>query len=412
MPDDNKTTNINPASPQDTPVVGQTPSPPPAPPTDQSQPTDTPPPATDSTVPPPPPIVEEQPADTAAPPSQDSDIPPVVTTGEKPKGRVGKKTIATILGILFLVGGISAGVILVQRQQEIREKAALAEPCNVCRNGLCTSQGVSPPLCSPMLNECPTPGSRSGCPQPATTPTPVPTRAAATPTPTPAPTGDGGPGQCGRVTQIGRNPNSVQLTLTNEMINECKNICSGTDSTPWIDIYEYQCDEIGLTGGCQDNGRKVKTRATAGTYSTSEPTCGTVQIDAGCFNIYGSYGSVAYASKAAPKPCVTTTPPTQPPGLSARCLNVQAYDTDWNKITDLSTLKAGDTVRFTVSGTTTSGNIDKARFRINTPTWRTAVTTKRPGTNEFYDEYTIPEGITTFTINAQLHHTNPDIGWF
>jgi hypothetical protein len=111
---------------------------------------------------------------------------------------------------------------------------------------------------------------------------------------------------------------------------------------------------------------------------------------------------------------VPTATPTPPPGeeISALCLNIKAFDTNWDEITDLSSLRAGDIIRFTVSGTTNSGNIDKARFRINSPTWRTDVVTKKPGTSEFYDEYTIPEGVTSFTINAQLHHTSSDINWF
>jgi len=42
-----------------------------------------------------------------------------------------------------------------------------------------------------------------------------------------------------------------------------------------------------------------------------------------------------------------------------------AFDAEWNVITNLSSLVAGDVVRFTVSGKTNSGAIDKARFTIN-----------------------------------------------
>jgi hypothetical protein len=90
----------------------------------------------------------------------------------------------------------------------------------------------------------------------------------------------------------------------------------------------------------------------------------------------------------------------------------EAFDTEWDPIADLSSLVAGDVVRFTVSGDTNSGSFDKARFRINSPTWRTIVVAKKPGTSNFYDEYTIPEGVTNFTINAQIHHTNIEIDWF
>ena len=104
-----------------------------------------------------------------------------------------------------------------------------------------------------------------------------------------------------------------------------------------------------------------------------------------------------------------TAKPTLPPGVDCNCLAIKAFDAEWNVITNLSSLVAGDVVRFTVSGKTNSGAIDKARFTIN-GTLKPEVTAKRPSTNEFYDEYTIPEDVPTFTINAELHHTS--IGWF
>jgi len=77
-------------------------------------------------------------------------------------------------------------------------------------------------------------------------------------------------------------------------------------------------------------------------------------------------------------------------------------------ISDLSAKHARDTVYFAVGGTTTGGTFDMARFTINGQT-RADVTAKRPGTNEFYDVYTIPEGITTLTVAAQIHHSS--LGW-
>ena len=109
-----------------------------------------------------------------------------------------------------------------------------------------------------------------------------------------------------------------------------------------------------------------------------------------------------------PQKCSTTPPP--PPGeLSAQCLNVKAYDTNWTELKseDLAKLKAGDKVRFTVAGQASSGNFDKARFKIN-GVQRPEVTGKKPATEEYFDEYTIPEGITTFSISAQIHHTTLD----
>jgi hypothetical protein len=97
--------------------------------------------------------------------------------------------------------------------------------------------------------------------------------------------------------------------------------------------------------------------------------------------------------------------------MTAQCLNIKAFDTGWNQLstTQLSALKAGDTVRFSVAASASSGSYDQARFIVNGTT-RAAVTQKRPGTQEFYDEITISAGTTTFSINAQVHHTS--VGWF
>jgi hypothetical protein len=105
-----------------------------------------------------------------------------------------------------------------------------------------------------------------------------------------------------------------------------------------------------------------------------------------------------------PQQCSSS--PTPGTGPSAQCLNIKAFDTSWNLLTtaQLQQLKAGDSVRFTVAGTATSGTFDKAKFKIN-GIERPEVTGKRPGSEEYFDEYTIPVGVTTFTINAQIHHT-------
>ncbi len=96
---------------------------------------------------------------------------------------------------------------------------------------------------------------------------------------------------------------------------------------------------------------------------------------------------------------------------TATCGEVKAYDTNWKLLSsdDLKKLKSGAIVRFAVSGTASSGTFDKARFTIN-GTQRPEVSTKKPGSDEFYDEYTIPTGTTTFTVTAQVHHDT--LGWF
>jgi hypothetical protein len=131
------------------------------------------------------------------------------------------------------------------------------------------------------------------------------------------------------------------------------------------------------------------------------------------------------SSEGTPPPTPTATP-TNPPGVSGQCIEILAYSAEfdqsgsskWTKLSaeDLKSLSAGDTVYFTVRGSVSSGTIDKARFSVSStptssPTWRTAVTTKIPQSEEFYDAYTIPEGQTSFYVNAQVHHLENN-RWF
>ena len=80
----------------------------------------------DATIPPIPPNLAQ---DTSFPnPTQViSDAPPP-EENVPPKKKFSGKMIATILGILVLVGSIGAGIILVGQQQDIREKANVCSP--------------------------------------------------------------------------------------------------------------------------------------------------------------------------------------------------------------------------------------------------------------------------------------------
>ncbi len=99
-------------------------------------------------------------------------------------------------------------------------------------------------------------------------------------------------------------------------------------------------------------------------------------------------------------------PTTPPVANNAQCTNLTAYDTSWNALSaaQLSQLKAGTNVYLAVTGTTTS-SFDMARFTINgalNPT----TSLKKPGsTSIYYYQYTIPSGVTSFTVQAQLHDT-------
>jgi len=91
--------------------------------------------------------------------------------------------------------------------------------------------------------------------------------------------------------------------------------------------------------------------------------------------------------------------------VTLQCNNVKVYDKDFNLLTSgqLKSLSAGDQIKVAVSGGASSGSFDKAQFTIN-GVQRPEVSSKKSGTQEIYDEYTIPDGVTQFTIKAQIHH--------
>lgn len=95
--------------------------------------------------------------------------------------------------------------------------------------------------------------------------------------------------------------------------------------------------------------------------------------------------------------------------VTMQCNNVKVYDKDFNLLTSdqLKLLSAGDQIKVAVSGQTSSGSFDKARFSINGVD-RPEVSSKNSATNEIYDEYTIPDGVTQFTIKAEIHHKEQD----
>lgn len=96
--------------------------------------------------------------------------------------------------------------------------------------------------------------------------------------------------------------------------------------------------------------------------------------------------------------------------VTRQCDAIRAYDTDWSLLTaaQLSQLKAGDHIYLTVAGSVSSGSLDRARFSINSQTVGES-TLKHPNSpNEFALEYTIPSGITSFNIGAEIHHDTTD----
>ncbi|MGB9707657.1 MAG: hypothetical protein ACPL1D_02810, partial [Microgenomates group bacterium] len=104
--------------------------------------------------------------------------------------------------------------------------------------------------------------------------------------------------------------------------------------------------------------------------------------------------------------CYPSPPSPPPPEVS--CLWIKTYNASWQELSQnqLNSLRPGDRVYFVVVGS--GDGFDKARFRINNGNWQ-ETTDKRPGTQEFYISYTIPNGVTDFKVEAEVHH--PTQGW-
>ena len=120
---------------------------------------------------------------------------------------------------------------------------------------------------------------------------------------------------------------------------------------------------------------------------------------------------VIAACNPAPPTASPTPEPTEPPAISAQCLNIRVFDTEWNELNqaDMQNLGPGDVIRVAVAGSANSGSFVGARFTIN-GVLRAEVAQQVLGGDEFYDEYTIPENASGLSISAEVRHS--ELGWF
>ncbi len=288
-------------------------------------------------------------ADPSVPPQTIDASPPISTTGNTGSGGSQsnkKKIIATILGIMLLLTSVGAGVYLVQQQQEIRERAK--------SRGCISFSFVYTDGLSDTGTFC-------------------------------------GGNNVGRSDQPGLVANSLHIS--------CSDTIYPDGTAEKSDLAGHLVASFFITKYNEDGSVKK--------------TCGEEQISATPTPTPTHIPTPTPTPPTEPSPTPTKvpTPTPTPPPIGAACLDVKAYDAGWNLLTpsDLTVLEAGDIVRFAVAGTTTSGSFDKVRFTIN-GTQRAEVTAKKPGSEEFYDEYSVPAGVTSFTISAQIHHTS--LGWF
>jgi len=237
--------------------------------------------------------------DAKAPSESGINLPPVIVN---PSTRIGgsfggKKILATILGILVLVGGLGAGILLTKQSQDIREKAAIEQWCSVDSGGGCSFVA---------------PGSA----------------------------------------------------------------CSEKETCEYIKEGENGSDGYGL---CACTPISVATPTPA---PVTTATCGPIE---------------AYTVSGDPTSSSST----------------------WTRISlDTSTdLEEGDVIYFAVDATYTTSVIDSAKFTIN-GVEQSAATAKASDCSkentcvvEFYQKYTIPADVTSYTVTAKLHNSNTDT-WF
>lgn len=88
-----------------------------------------------------PPMIHDQtpPTTGSAAPNDDLIMPAIVTTTTQKKKFAGGKIIATILGLFLLIGGVGAGVLLVQQNQNAEEMAKSKDYRDKCKDVVCAS---------------------------------------------------------------------------------------------------------------------------------------------------------------------------------------------------------------------------------------------------------------------------------
>lgn len=345
-------------------------------------------------------------------------LPPMSVTPKKKFG--GGRIIATILGLFLLVGGIGAGIVLTQNQQLFQQKAAPYIPpppppnpayqndpnnCGAkghsCNGGTCSGgQCSNVPLCGSGLNCNGSPVSGgSGC------------------------------------KQGNNNANTVYCcpagqTIRNGSCSTDKVVCGdGKCETNEGDFNNpaYCPKDCGVPktvncGGVQCSPNDCHCQGgDACTSLKCEPGLGancTGQGRSWCDNFQKGGGKTCcvagYVCNPTGAGCVPGTGHTPPPGTgggpTASCQGTKVYSSAYAPLTpaDISHLTAGNIVNFCVSGTTSAGNFDKAKFTIN-GTAQPETTTKRPGSNDFCQSYTIKPSDTTIHAVGQIHHVT--LGW-
>ncbi len=276
------------------------------------------------------------------------------------KGNKKSKILVSILSVLILAGGVVAGIFLIQRSQELREKAANVggSDCGQSldcykidlgqNSGTYTSERTIDHFIIKARTEAYSfPGVSSNC----------------------------------------YSVNINQKTVTWQKVGSASDCHDISHVEVWFVATELPTTPPNPTA----TSTPVPTATTAPGQPTVAPT-------------------IVPTVTLIPNPTLTPTP-TAVLQFIASCNGLFTYDTNWNLLTseDLSEHIVGDIIRFATSATVNQGYVTKAKFVINN-TQEYETTLKKPGTDLFYYDYTIPEGVTDFSVKAFLYHSTQ--GWF
>lgn len=289
-------------------------------------------------------------------------VPPMVP-GLTPKKKIGgKKMIATILGILVLLGSLGAGIFLVKQQQDIRERAVYPTPIPEAK---CSKDSVLTCIGKDPGDEC---GPNKLCKKKESF-------------------GSDGKPICGCISQSTPTPTPTLTPLvkcSSGSAPKCVNkkpgdICDGTT----------KCTPITTPG--PDNTVKC-------ICEEEPPQCKECE------------GLICVSRTCTGASLCQTNNDCQP--MSGQCVGVKAYDKNWNPIVphnEALNLKAGDIIYFAVQGSGGPGIYDKAQFKfkgIQMP----VIIDKKPGIG-FYKQYQITSDDIgkDVTVKGRIH--NSVMGW-
>lgn len=188
--------------------------------------------------------------------------------------------------------------------------------------------------------------------------------------------------------------------------------CSGSYST--CQERRSTKAECPASGGCQGQSHPISefplAKDGSKNFGSIQPVCDLwqtdIQINCGGLSCSNSDHGCEWDDTK----CGGATPTPTPTGtVGGVCSYIKAYNAEGTVITDFSTIRAGQVIRFAVKPS--SAEFTRGRFQVNSGVWQPNDdgTSQKNTAGEFYMDYTVPIDTTSFTIKAMAKH--PVLGW-